>query len=243
MPIRGETDDERLRLALAYPFPAPDHAYVYDGGAVHRLDGAPETTGRHPVIACGSNRSPEQLHRKFGHLGNAATIPVQRAWLADFDIVYAAHITAYGSIAATLQHVAGTVVQVSVTWLSEPQLDVMHATESRGRNYDYARLDGLAIELDCGRRLDRAFAYVNRFGGLVHDGAPVGVREAAARNRPHPAMTQPEIQAAVHRRVAPERDFRAFVLENAGDAKLRQARARALQADAIPFAWPAISVI
>lgn len=244
---------ERVAHAKAYPFSIPDYSFVYRDGQAHaaaagEIDcAALAREGRAPVIACGSNRSPEQLRRKYGRLDGAVTIPVQRAWLADFDVVYAAHITRYGSISATLQHVAGTSVEVSITWLGDSQLDLMHGTEGRGESYDYVRLGGLDLSLesaaDGGDRLDFAFAYIYRGGCLEHQGAPVGLAEAAAANRPHAAMTQSEIQAHVHSRLADGGDLDTFILENVTDADARRAREERLAGAALAFAWPDVTTI
>ena len=82
-----------VERAMSYPYAIPDCSFVFDkaGWRPAAIDAA-LTIDRHPVIACGSNRSPDQLARKYFDFG-AVTIPVQRAWLAEFDVVYAAHIT------------------------------------------------------------------------------------------------------------------------------------------------------
>lgn len=51
------------------------------------------------VLAIGSNGSPEQLARKFqqSRFPGRVLIPVVRAVLEDFDVVYAPLIAAYGS--------------------------------------------------------------------------------------------------------------------------------------------------
>lgn len=235
---------QRVAHAKAYPFTVPGHSYVYEGGAV--LPMVVEETdfsGRTPVIACGSNRSPDQLHSKFGRLDGAATIPVQRAWLEGFDVVYAAHITRYGSIAATLQHVPGASVEVAITWLTEEQLELMHGTEGRGASYDYARLDGLDLSLDGGGALASAFAYVYRNGCLAEDGGPVALGEVPATGRPHRAMRQPEVQALVHARLADGGELDTFILENLTDAELRRAREERLWDGALAFAWPRVTTI
>ena len=112
------------------------------------------------MIAHGSNRSPEQLQRKFADLPVAETsIPVTRAWLADHDVVYSAHVTQYGAIAANLRSTPGTTVEIYVTWLSEPQLNRMHETELGGENYAYGRLSGIDLKIEAGPAalLDEAY--------------------------------------------------------------------------------------
>lgn len=59
---------------------------------------------RTPVLAIGSNGAPEQLGRKFqpSRFPTGVVIPVLKAVLWDFDVVYAPVIAAYGSCAGLL---------------------------------------------------------------------------------------------------------------------------------------------
>jgi hypothetical protein len=224
----------RIRHARAYPFAILDHSFFLKEGEVTRLPaGDAHRAGRMPVIASGSNRSHEQLARKFG--GDPEGVATERAWLAEFDVVYAAHITRYGSIPATLQHVAGMRVHLAVNWLTARQLAAMHATEG---NYDFVRLERISLETEAGPALSEAHVYLARNGHLVHEGAPIGAREAAAEGRPHPAMDQTQAQAHVHARLGGDTHPDDFVLQNIEDARLRRERADRLRDPAAVFAWP-----
>ena len=109
--------------AKAYPFYIPDHCYLYEEGGWRRLDDRLfNADGRVPVLAAGSNQSPDQLARKYGHMPGIGPIPAQRGRLHDFDVVYAAHLARYGSVPATFQHSPGTIVIVFVLWLTAPQV-------------------------------------------------------------------------------------------------------------------------
>ena len=233
-----------VERAMSYPYAIPDCSFVFDkaGWRAAAIDGA-LTIDRHPVIACGSNRSPDQLARKYFDFG-AVTIPVQRAWLAEFDVVYAAHITGYGSISACPMPSPGVRVEVSVTWLSDDLMAHMHATEGRGHSYDYAVLSGLGLALEGGGALDAAFAYIHRGGALTVDGGLVGLSEIAAVGRSCPAWPQPRAIAEVHRRLKHEGTVEQFIRENAADRVLYLAREAVLQQDALTFArekWRVIS--
>ncbi len=108
---------ERVARAKAYPFRVPRASYLLAGGAARHLDPGEVFEDRHlrgriPVIACGSNRSPDRLIEKYG--GDGDTILVERARLAHFDVVFSAHISGYGSIPATLAASETTRVEVSV---------------------------------------------------------------------------------------------------------------------------------
>ena len=93
-----------IALATGYPYEFPACSYLFADHARHPLpdDLLAELTGRIPVIACGSNRAPEQLARKFQDWPLPLRIPVLCAKLAGFDVVYSAHFTRYGAVPATL---------------------------------------------------------------------------------------------------------------------------------------------
>lgn len=234
-----------IERATTYPYHIPDHAFVFEHGRWHAADDARIAAlarGRTPVIACGSNRSPEQLARKYADFGHAV-IPVERAWVADFDVVFAAHITGYGSVAANLQHVPGARVEVSITWLSDDLMERMHATEGRGADYDYARLDGLALRTEHGETRNTAFAYLYRHGSLAVEGDHAGLHEIAAENRPHRSMRQREALEHVRARIGRACALEDFIRETVADTALRREREALLQEDAIPFRWRRWSVV
>jgi len=232
-----------LERALSYPYEAPAHSYLFRGGeAVPAAIGPRDREGRIPVIACGSNRAPAQLRRKFAGSPDAL-IPVERVFLADFDSVYAAHISGYGSIAATLQHCPGVRVELFITWLPEALMPRMHATEGRGAFYDYVRLDGLALESESGARYDRAYGYSFRGGCLNLDGRAAAVAAVPAQGRRWRALSEAEAQAAAMAKLGESGPLEAFVLAAVHDQAVRLAREARLCADAIEFAWPHKTVI
>jgi hypothetical protein len=234
-----------VERATTYPYHIPDHAFVFEHGRWHAADDeriAGLTRGRAPVIACGSNRSPEQLARKYADFEHVV-IPVERAWVDDFDVVFAAHITGYGSIAANLQHVPGARVEVSITWLSDELMERMHATEGRGASYDYARIEGLTLRTEHGETRDTAFAYVYRHGSLNVAGDHAGLHEIAAENRPHRSLRQREAIAHVQARIGRACALEDFIHETVADAGLRHERETLLQEDAIAFRWSRWSVV
>jgi hypothetical protein len=226
---------DKIDHAKSYPFPAPDHCYLYEDGDWRPLtDDGFETGGRVPVLAAGSNRSPQQLQRKYGHLSDAGAIPAQRGLLHDFDVVYAAHLTGYGSVPATFQHSPGTRVTVFLLWLNETQLVRMHETE---RNYTYDHLSGIRIALDRGGGMSEAYAYSSRVGCLNHGGQCISLGEVVAQRRTFPALRQPEMLALARDRLAPGIDVDEFVRQHLADDELRRMRSQALGADALPVTY------
>ena len=111
--------DERAIVARArdYPSPIPAESFIYsDDGPQPVISDSIE--GRTPVLAIGSNQSPIRLSQKFGHAPRHR-IPVQRAELHGFDVVFSAHIAAYGSVPAMLQLSPGARMSIAVTWLDD----------------------------------------------------------------------------------------------------------------------------
>lgn len=239
------SDMDPVERATTYPYLIPDASYLFEAGRWRpaEIDTA-TTAGRTPVLACGSNRSPEQLARKFADFDDPV-IPVQRAWLEDFDVVYAAHLTGYGAVAANLQHVPGTRVEVSITWLADDQIDRMHATEGVGHDYHYARLHGLTLAPEGGGPMTEAFAYVYDKGSLrpgAHD-EHAALAEVSAERRRHGALRQPDALALAQARIGFAGSVAEFIAAMVGDRGLRRQSEAVLQRDAVPFRWRRVDLL
>jgi len=122
--------------AVSYPYFAPNYSFSFYNsefvkGICFDLD------KRTPILSVGSNRSPYQLKRKFSLDQNICVTP---AVLYDSDIVYAASLSAYGSMPATQWPCKGTKVDLNVLWLNESQLNIMHLTEALGVAYNFVKL-------------------------------------------------------------------------------------------------------
>lgn len=233
-----------VALALAYPYVAPDFDFVLRGrhaGAVNALSDA-DREGRVPILAFGSNRSAEQLARKFGDMPDAA-VPVERARLSGFDIVHAAHIARFGAIAATLLESPGTTVEVSITWLAPALLPIMHRSEGAGRSYDYVRLDGIALKTLAGGARDSVMAYLSRSGALTIDGAPRALAASVAEGRSFAPLDQRGAQEAAMAKLGVIDSIKTFIRENLRDEELRHERERLLAADARKLDSPGITVL
>ena len=245
-----EADDALLRLAKGYPYAAPAGSYLYRDGASALLAGPIDPAllaGRVPVVAYGSNRAPEQLHRKFGHLmGEASAIPVTRAWLAGHDVVYSGHMTRYGSISATLHEAPGTRVQVYVTWLTEAQLPRMHETEIGAGNYGYGRVTGISLEVEGGPALSEAFCYLAVHGCLCDPqqaGAPLALSAIAAESRLHRAVDQEGALGVLHRAHHGGLALDAMILAHIKDTERRRRLVEALQATCVPWSVPRFELL
>ena len=228
-----------LARAREYPYAIPRGSFTWRGGAVEAFEPAARK-GREPVLAIGSNQSPEQLTRKFGERGE---IPVQRANLRGFDVFYSAHITGYGAVPAMLQQAPGTTVTLSVTWLDRDQLDAMHASELSAAKYEFATIENIDLALDCGTKLDFARLYVGVSGHLVHDGEAVALDAVRARGRRPTALTTAKVLEIVRHRVSPQDNPDEFILRLVDDRSFRAVCGQALAADAVPFAYPRRKIV
>lgn len=237
--------EERLARALGYPYHLPETSYVVSGGKHLPLDHTDAESlrdGRTPVLAVGSNQSPEQIIRKFPD-DHWSPILCEKCTLRDFDTVFSAHITRYGSIAAALHPSPGTEVSLFINWLSEEHLDPMHKTELGNENYVFAELQNIRLTTELGHERDNVFFYRGNAGAFVPDGTPVPLAEVNAANRQWAARNQSGILAHVHAMTDHEMTFDAFILSSIDDDICRGERAQVMQQHAKPFDYPDLNVI
>ena len=191
--------DPVLERALGYPYPAPDHPYLYWRGQAFPLpegeglvrprepvarllatgglpsplaellerdreEGMAAMDARHPVIACGSNRAPDRLRQKYGAVLPDAVIPVTRVTLADHAVCYAATVTRYGSVPATVTPWPGARAELMVTWLTDRQLAIMNETEDLGVVYALEPVPPAALSCP-----DITFRHYRAIPGLFRD--------------------------------------------------------------------------
>ena len=223
--------------ALGYPYDVPETSYLLVRGQVQPInEAALDLKDRHPVLASGSNQSAAQLIRKFGDDHDAA-IPVLETHVENMDAVYSAHFSAYGAVPATLVPMPGTCVRLFVTWLTDEQLDRMHATEALGKNYDFVRLDGLALRSHHKQTNTHAFAYLSRWGCVDFGKGPIALAEISAEGRTGPQHSQAEMQNLLRGKLAPDCALDAFVVGNASNADHRAQHTQRLPKSVAP-AWP-----
>lgn len=176
--------DPDLEHAVAYPFDIPRHSFVFNP-QTHTPDPFDyemiEDRQLVPVAAVGSNASPSQLSRKFPPDGAVTeAIPVLYTEIRDFDSVYAARVSKYGSIPATPYPSPGTSIRVHVTFLNGRQLERMNSTESLGVGYDLVEMPGGSFPELPGRRV---LTYVARSGALLIGDRPAALADIPGSNR------------------------------------------------------------
>ncbi|NQV43983.1 MAG: hypothetical protein HQ501_03720 [Rhodospirillales bacterium] len=231
--------------ARQYPYHIPERSFVMTNGdhvVVGHDDHLDDLDGRRPVLAVGSNMSPQQLARKFPP-PEGGTIPVTKIRLLHFDTVYSTHFTGYGSIPATLHPSPDTEVMLFVTWLDAAQERHMHTTEIAGENYHFCRLDNIQARVENGPDLDHLYFYQSSRGALPVDGNPVPLAEVEASNRRWVARSQDEIQEYARQELAPHLDFAAFIEDNIENDQNRQQRTDALHVTALTFHYEATTKI
>lgn len=200
---------EILKRALEYPYATPGHSFLQLGRRTLELPAEGlDLSGRTALLAYGSNAAPAVLARKLAPLPELP-LPLFAAELADFDIVYSAHISAYGSVPATLRRSPGTVANAFVAYPTEEQLRLFAATEP---NYELTRLGGISCLLETGAQVTELAAYTSRHGCLSIDGAEVALAEIPVRGRGLGEMTQPEVLERVRLQLSPESSLEHFVV-------------------------------
>ncbi len=191
---------ERLRRADAYPYATPPHSFVQLGRDTTELFELPDLGGRRPLLAYGSNAAPEALARKLAE-DPETPLPLIRAELSDFDVVYSDHLSPYGAVPATLYPSPGTIVTAFVAYPTEEQRRRLAATEP---NYDEHSLASIVCRPELGDPLAELDAFLSRHGCLLLEGSPVALSAIAAQGRKFPALSQTEAKRLRARRaIAP----------------------------------------
>jgi len=219
--------------ALAYPFdPHPD-PFLFVGGKAAWLDASDEGLfdNRIPILAVGSNASPQRLAEKFGP---DARVPVTLAVVADHVVVHSAKITAYGSMPATLHPWSGARARVHATWLTDHELALMDATESLGVEYERVPMPALLLDAPIPRAPIQT--YVSIAGALDWNGAPAVSAAARHAGDAPPALDQRGAQRLAMTYLGLDHALEDFIAENVADAALRQVRTAELSTRAgLPY--------
>ncbi len=197
-----------LARALTYPYATPERSYLYRDGAPHALpaDG-PDLAGRTPLLSYGANSAPEALARKLAPLPGLE-LPVLRAELEGFDVVYSAHVSPYGAVPATLIESPGTTAPVFVLHPTAEQHALLTASEP---NYDLIEVDGIS-------------AYRSKHGPLMLDGSPLALAAVRSRGRTLPEVDELAILDRVRAQLEPDLSLEEFVracVERGGIRPLR----------------------
>jgi hypothetical protein len=199
---------EVVERALGYPFAVPEHSFaIVDGGEAPLAAAGELGPGRLPLIAYGANASPAVLGRKL--TADPDPIAVVRASLFDHDVVYSAHIAAYGSIPATLRPSPGTEAPVFVAFPTAAQLALITETEP---NYEVELVGGISCRLETGEELAEATAYLSRHGCLEVGGAVAALSAVRSRGREFAELSQRQALEHARDRLRPGQALDEFIL-------------------------------
>ena len=234
------TIDPLILRALEYPYSYPAYDFVLNNGSATPLQDRRSLKDRIPVLAIGSNRSPEQLLRKFG---DQEFLPVTCVKLCDYDVVYAAHITSYGSTPAVLAQSPGTIVDIAITWLTKVQLKRMHETEAIGINYDYGVSNSLKINADYDYQNQNIGCYLGRRGCLNIMGNIIALKEITATKRVFSAFSQLEVLKKIWLQEQEEIQFEVWLKRLIQNKETRQSITATFEQTAIVNVLPAFEVL
>lgn len=206
-----------LRRALAYPYATPDRSYLYrDGDAGPLPPHGPDLGGRTPLLSYGANAAPEALALKLSALPGIE-MPVLRAELEHFDVVYSAHVSPYGAVPATLVESRGTRAPVFLAHPTAEQLELLTAQEI---NYDLVTLAGVACRVEgeeagtaasTGNVVVEPLAYRSKHGSLTLDGSSIALAAVRSADRTLPELDEPAVLERVRADLAPELTLEEFV--------------------------------
>lgn len=188
-----------------------------------------DLVNRIPVLAYGSNASPSTLKQKFVGTEENVIIPVINARLLNFDVVYSAHISSYGSIPATLQYSPDTEVDMFVTYLSKQQLKQMHETESLGTNYCFGKLSNIELMIENKSKLNEIFTYLSLHGCLFLNESHFALSAINANKRSYPIKNENEILNLTKHALKYDKDLNQFIIENIENYKIRESRNKDLK--------------
>lgn len=240
--IPTKEDIDIIENAKKYPFDTPTYSYIFINGNELRIlkldinsltdsiiqtkDGSLKfeeylsirklnfnSIDYIPVLAYGSNSSINQLHRKFLDFKEDIIIPVIKAKLIDFDIVYSAHFASYGSIPGTIEYSPKTEVDIFITYLTRPQIKHMHKSEKLGVNYCFGRLNNIQLVLENKSILNYVFFYLSLHNCLVINGSQIALSSISARNRIFPQKNEVEIIAMVRDITDKDKNLDTYIIE------------------------------
>lgn len=198
-----------LKRALTYPYATPERSYLYrEGSAAELPPGDLDRSDRSPLLSYGANAAPEALALKLASLPGLE-MPVLRAELQHFDVVYSSHVSPYGAVPATLAESEGTKAPVFVLYPTREQLGLLTAQEL---NYDLVALRGVSCRLEDGTAVEEPAAYRSKHGPLALDGSAVALAAVRAERRTLPELDEPAVLERVRADLRPELSLEEFVL-------------------------------
>jgi hypothetical protein len=252
------TVEELVERAKRYPFQRPPGSYVFTHGRLYPVPHpagpwTPEllvaeadeaigfaevcartgadtdyaTAARTPVFGYSSNASPDALAHKFALLSHVA-IPVIRCRVADWDAVYSCHFSR-GYVPGAIHPSPGAELSGTISWLTDEELELMHASERLGTNYELRPLTGAVATFETGETRAEPLAYHTLHGELRIDDLPVAVGGTVAGNRRFGSLTEVELLELVHGRIAPDQSLDQMIASAIESVETQEALTRKLK--------------
>ena len=188
--LQGNSNSEIIPIKPADSIKNSNTGGVTLSEKLNQLDATP-LEERYCIIGYGSNANPLQLQNKFKDDQNAV-IPVLKATLTGYDIIYANSFAPYGSVPATITESPGTDVGVWINLLDSHQLKIMDETEGRNTKYWMAKLSGILTMDGTNTHMD-PFSYVYTDGILDLGDGPIRLETVPAINSRFASLDQYQI--------------------------------------------------
>jgi hypothetical protein len=187
------------------------------------------TRQRTAVIGYGSNATVSALTRKYVAPGvdEPAVIPVTRALLHDYDVVWSPHLVFNGAMPATIARSRGTVVEVWINWLDDVELKRMHDSEGVGTLYSYGTLPPSALTSDVPLS-EPPHVYVDCYGALALHGVVQAVGTIPVQGRRFAAVDSEQAMLGVAPYLGWAGSVFELLLDNVRSRARRAARTRTL---------------
>lgn len=221
---------EKLSLAKNYPYSRPRGSYLLEKDRIIELKGR-VLDGKLdkfvPVLAYGSNASPDQLRRKLPDIKEP--VAVLEATLKDVDVIFSAHFSKYGALPATLANSPGTTLYTHVVMLKKEQLQLIHKTERPA--YRYGKLKKPILIDRVGFR-ENVHAYFFDHGYVV-DGRFVSFDEVYAENRKFVSMKHSDMLELVCKKLDHSKDLDKFIFNMVKDDAVRIKNEMALKPESM----------
>ncbi len=178
---------------LHFPFERPSTSFVLASGEIQPPSSVSALKeGRVSVVAYAHWATPEFLKSIF----TDDVVFIQRGRLTDHDVVFAAALSPNLLPTASLRHIANTVVEVAVLWLTETQLRKVKAVALREFAH-LVMLEHIPLALDDGSYLPNTASIVSTANHVSFDGRAVAISGVSASWRLYPTMSSNELFAKI----------------------------------------------
>ena len=224
------TNKEVLLRAKNYPYPRPRGSYLLESDRIIELKGRVLDGNLKkfvPVLAYGSNASPDQLRRKLPEIREP--IAVLEATLMDIDVIFSAHFSRYGALPATLVNSPGAKLYTHVVMLKKQQLNLIHKTEMPDYTYGIIKKP---ILIDRVGFRECIYAYFFDHGYTV-DGRFVSFEEIHTENRKYVSMKHPDMLELAGKKIDSNSSFDKFILSMVDNEDVFKKNKSALQKESL----------